>query len=594
MSRLVEVVPDVSGLDRRFAYRCPDELDDAVAVGTIVRVVLHNRRVRAWVVALDVAAPAGVELRPLVEVVSLGPSLEVVAACHFAAWRFAGRLRPPLVSASPPRLVRSLPEPAAAGPAVGGSARPELAAATLEALSGGRCVLRLPPAAPRLDVVVTALDEVRRRGGDLLVLAPTAAEATTLGGRLRRLGVRVADYPEQWAAAAAGGAVVVGTRRAALASLPTLGGAVVLDAHAESYREERIPTWDAPTLLAERCATAGVPLVLVSACPPLELVHDTRVVTLPRLVERAGWAPIELLDARDEDPRAGGYPSRLAQALRLAVEADPTRPAVAVLNRTGRARLLACRRCQSLLRCEACGSALAQAGRPASGAPAVLVCPRGDFSGPAVCPTCGPTRTRVVRPGVAGAADSLAALTGLEVAEVSGSARASGGLPPAQLLVGTEAVLHRAASASLVAFLDFDHELLAPRLRASEQALALLALAARLVGGHRRSGRVVVRTRLVDHEVLQVATGRDDEALLRTEAAQRRALRLPPFAALAAITGEGSAALAERLAALGAEVGGGADRVLVRAPDAAALAALLAAAEVPTPDTRVEVDPRDL
>ena len=48
---------------------------------------------------------------------------------------------------------------------------------------------------------------------------------------------------------------------------------------------------------------------------------------------------------------------------------------------------------------------------------------------------------------------------------------------------GTEAALHQLDGADVVAFLDFDQELLAPRYRAAEEALALLVLGARLVGG---------------------------------------------------------------------------------------------------------------
>ena len=113
-----------------------------------------------------------------------------------------------------------------------------------------------------------------------------------------------------------------------------------------------------------------------------------------------------------------------------------------------------------------------------------------------------------MRPGVARAREDLAALTGLEVAEVQGSARRGDVVLSGAVLVGTEAVLHRVGSASLVVFLDFDHELLAPRYRAGEQALALLALASRIVGGRRRGGHVVVRTRLIDHEVVAAALPR--------------------------------------------------------------------------------------
>ncbi|MFN5604510.1 MAG: hypothetical protein ACK49V_08165 [Actinomycetes bacterium] len=43
----------------------------------------------------------------------------------------------------------------------------------------------------------------------------------------------------------------------------------------------------------------------------------------------------------------------------------------------------------------------------------------------------------------------------------------------ADVFVGTEAVLHRVRRIDVVAFLDFDSELLAPRYRAAEQAMAL-------------------------------------------------------------------------------------------------------------------------
>ena len=52
--------------------------------------------------------------------------------------------------------------------------------------------------------------------------------------------------------------------------------------------------------------------------------------------------------------------------------------------------------------------------------------------------------------------------------------------------MGTEAVLHRVRRASAVAFLDIDLHLLAPRVSATEETLALLVRASRLVGHPRR------------------------------------------------------------------------------------------------------------
>src|SRR4029077_5062665 len=88
------------------------------------------------------------------------------------------------------------------------------------------------------------------------------------------------------------------------------------------------------------------------------------------------------------------------------------------------------------------------------------------------------------------ARDELERLAGRPVVEVS--AETAGPLADAPGIVGTEAVLPRVNRAGVVAFLDFDQELLAPRYRAGEEALALLARAARLVGGRRDGGGVVI------------------------------------------------------------------------------------------------------
>ena len=94
--------------------------------------------------------------------------------------------------------------------------------------------------------------------------------------------------------------------------------------------------------------------------------------------------------------------------------------------------------------------------------------------------------------------------------------------------------------ADVVAFLDIDAELLAPRYRAAEQAMALLVRGARLVGGRRHGGRLLVQTFLPRHEVVQAALLADPGRLVEPERARRRLLGLPPFAALAAISGAGS------------------------------------------------------
>ncbi|MGH9157950.1 MAG: hypothetical protein ACRD1K_19420, partial [Acidimicrobiales bacterium] len=100
--RAVRVLPDARSLDKAFDYLVPDEFADRVRVGTVVRVPLHGRRVRGWVVADEVTPPEGVRLLPLAGVVGQGPPPDVVELSTWAAHRWAGRRSSFLRTGSPP------------------------------------------------------------------------------------------------------------------------------------------------------------------------------------------------------------------------------------------------------------------------------------------------------------------------------------------------------------------------------------------------------------------------------------------------------------------------------------------------------------
>jgi primosomal protein N' (replication factor Y) len=631
--RTVEVLPDVTGLDRTFHYSLSTGLAPVVGLGTIVRVELHGRRVRGWVVGVGTPIPAGVELRPVLQAVSAGPPAEIVELCRWVAWRYAGRLRVPLLAASPERVVRasaaaqdgsadlSRPREAGAGSfgAAAGSgegaaaARPATAPDIIEravsdALSAGDAVLRLPPAAERLPVVEAVVSRLPP-GGTAIILVETHEDVQRLSRRLQRLGRAVACLPDDWAVVAAGGGrveVVIGTRNAVFAPCrPDV--MVVLDAHSESYRSPKAPTFDARVVAAERARRVGGAVLFVTPCPSVELLGapGRKLLTLPPSAERNGWGTISVLDTREEDPAEGGYPSRLVSWIREAASSGDD-PVVCILNRVGRARLLTCTACRLVQRCLRCGTAQVQLVKAPKGAIGVLTCPRCEHEEPAVCPSCGTARLRVARPGVSRAREQLAAVTGLEVGEVSGPHAA---VPTTPVLMATKAALYRVRHASLVVWLDFDQELLAPRMRAAEEAFEALARSVRLVGGRVRSGadgpgrvgRVVIRTSLPEHEVVRGAQQGQPGSAASAEDARRRLLALPPYSGLAGVTGDGAEALVARLpddvAAVRVGVGGG---WLLRAGSEDRLADVLGALAADEPGgwvglgVRVEMNPLDV
>ncbi len=599
MAHLVRVVPDVPAIHRRFDYSVPPALEPDLRVGSRVRVELHGRRVGAWVVEDRVSGTAGVRPKPLAGSSGDGPPPALVSLAEWAAWRWAGPLSSFLGTASPPRVVRgawsrSEPSPDPAG-AVGPGVRPPpspgggsvaLVDATLDG-GGAASVVRLAPA---LDATLIVLELVHRLGpAGVLVLAPSSARATQLASRLRGAGLDVSLMPDGWERAATGATVVVGSRAAAWAPVPRLRAAVVLDAHDEAYREERAPTWSAVDVVVERGRRHRSPVVLVSSCPTVSMAEGRTMVTTARSVERRGWPVVELIDRTGDDPRTGLFSERLAHRLHATLD-RPGGRVVCILNRTGRARLLACAQCGSLATCTRCGGAVAQSPDGAG-----LRCRRCEEPRPAVCAQCDSTRLKALRIGVTRATEELSALTGVEAREVTASSEPTD-LATARLVVGTEAALHRVTRADVVAFLDIDQHLLAARFGAGEETLALLARASRLVGARDGGGRLLVQTRIPDHEVLRAAVHADPTLLLGEERAIRRTLGLPPFGALAVLRGPGAPTYAEMV---GAVDGVGVsplpgDGWLVRATTQSDLADALASVPRPPGRLRVEVDPTDV
>ncbi len=600
----MRVRTQVAAVPKLFDYAVPARWDNPVTVGTRVRVVLHGRRVAGWVVEDDVTPPPGVTPAPLAQWSGWGPPAAVVDLARWAAWRWAGPLSFFLAAASPTHIVRALPrapERPSPGPAIPG--RPNLTTEVAERAlrTAGPAVLRLPPSTDLLDVVTTVVNdpETSAREGSVLVLVPAIGWARRLVDRLVRRGYAATL---EWDKARAGWPIVVGSRVAAWAPVPRLAAAIVLDAHDEAYREQSSPTYSAVDVVTERARRAGRRCLVTSPCPPVTLSAARTTVSLPAPTERAGWASIEVVDRRGADPRSGLFSEEFVRLGRSVLDDPDLRaqrgPLVCVFNRTGRARLLACAQCGQLAQCTRCSAAV----RPSEGG---LRCPRCGDERPMVCAACGRLRMKTLRTGVSRLREEVAALLQTDVVEVSGTAAASeaagaDGVDGSTVLMGTEAVLHRVRRAAAVAFLDIDLHLLAPRFSATDETLALLVRSSRLVGprhGGPRSARVLVQTRVPTHPVLTAVVRGDPAAVTGDEAAIRRSSGLPPFSALAALSGPRAEEYAAALETAGAgrevsvsELPDG--RRLVRAPNSAMLSELLD--EVPRPagrGLRIEVDP---
>ena len=535
---VARVVTDVAGVDKEFDYLVPAAPGADVRVGTQVRVDLAGRRVgrlggrrrrRRRRPGLAAAAhgqgpglgPGTGRGRPgRLGGLALGRPAPGAARDRVAAGRGAVACRPP--------ALRRAAGPAAAGraarrPAGRPAGHPAPAARRRRHPGRGRA----GPAGPD--------------PGGGAVRAPGRG-----AGRPAAPG-RAATWPccpTDWAQARAGagrGRRGPGRR---LGALPRAGRRWSSStATTKRLVQEQAPTWNAVAVAAERARRAGVPCVVVSPCPTAGAAgRRVRSGCVDRAAERQGWAPLEVVDRRQRRSPAG--PVLRAPGRR---SSGPSRGWCACSTAPGG---------------PACWPA-----PPAGSWPAASGAgrrwprtpersrrrPRLPALRPRSGPRCAPRAARPVLqaparrgdPGPRGAGGAGRA------AGRRGHGRHPADLPDADVLVGTEAVLHRLGPTDgfdAVAFVDFDQELLAPRVRAGRGGPG--PAGPRLPAG-RRPGRAGAGPdppprpsgRPGGRSSPTPACSPDEEEPLR------RALRLPPVTAVALVSGPGAGAYVEGLRA---------------------------------------------
>ena len=518
--RIVRVVPNVSGVNKTFDYLVPESLKN-VKVGSIVRVELQGRRVDAWVID-EVVRPGLIKFKDVISLLSEGPSEEVVQLSQWAAQRFCGPVRAVLSSASPSLRIKKL------GTRHSGAARKSgqrgVVAEAEELFDNQRGgVLVWPAPRPLRPVLESGISR-----GRTLVVTPSVGFARTIAQALRREGLSVALMPDDWQRAAEGVDVVVGARSAVWASIPELKSIIVLDEHDERLQDERSPTWHSRDVAIERARALGIPCLLVSPLPTVSATHWAGSQAV-RFVEPASgdWPSIEVVDpysdlGDEEKPQFGLLSSRLIEVLR-----DKSKTVVCILNNNGRSRLLSCKACKAIIRCEKCDAAVIQ------NEEGILECNRCGAHRPATCQSCSSNALALLRKGVAKMRDEIEKAALRQVVELSAETTVAANAA-SLVYIGTEAALHRVSSADVVVFLDFDNELFAPTYRAGEQAWTLLIHATRLLKG---SSKALIVLQSQDASNTQYAdfVSPDPQLLIEREQKKREVMQLPPYAAMARV-----------------------------------------------------------
>lgn len=588
MQRYCRVAVDspVFALDRPFDYEIPQRMLGRVDVGSVVRVNLHGRNMRAFVVAL-LDQPAVAKPRPLSSLVGAEPlfDAQTIALAEWTARRYVVPLGVVLRDAVPGRFSAPARSPGSPKTAAGAVAKPSFVREDIDLR--GECCVVLPSIDNEPELVAHAVSRARVDGRSSLVVCPRVEIAERIAAVIPRSALlhgdeRPADRAAAWAAARDGDAdVVVGGRSALFVPMPNLGLVLVTSAHDRSLRSERTPRLHGLHVARQRARLDRCAFVVSSAAPPVEFAAARGV----RLIEtKRGTVRPEV--AR---PRKGPVTQRLIDVARSAIAGGSD--ALVFVGRRGDILRLRCVDCGWAPSCPNCGSGLAL-DRP------VLRCRvcGTTVDGLDVCGACGGALSergwgheRVAR-AVEKAIDAPV------VRVVRGTERVARSSPT--VVVGTLAAAHGGNRFGAVAIADLDQMLSRPDFRAAEQALQTLhELAAVLAPG----GRFLVQTREPEHHVVQAFTRGSYRYFLDRELGPREQTGYPPFGTVVRVevTEDLIDALTRELDGTDGRVVGAVPRrgklvALVRAPELEPLLDPLRRFAVTHPRTKIDVDPTDV
>jgi primosomal protein N' (replication factor Y) len=405
----------------------------------------------------------------------------------------------------------------------------------------------------KTEVYLHLVREVLAVGRGALVLVPEIALSTQLEALFRqRFGDRLAVWHsglspgaryDQWRRIVKGERpVVLGVRSAIFSPLPDAGLIVVDEEHDASYKQEDRLRYHARDAAVMRAKLLGIPVVLGSATPSLQSVHNAsqgryRVSSLPKRVHERPFPELKIVDMR----RQRGSSRILSPTLRTSLREtlDKGRQALLFLNRRGFSTFLLCHRCGQVLQCTQCAVSLTYHQKEH-----LLRC---HYCGlerepSAECPVCGQPsliqygcgterveeevrkilpESRVMR------IDRDTVSHAQYVVEMLNAMREGS----ADVLIGTQMVAkgHDFPNITLVGVINADVALQAADYRGGETTVQLLTQVAGRAGRGEEPGEVILQTYNPEHYTIQSVSELDYRRFCERELESREALQYPPY-----------------------------------------------------------------
>ncbi|TDS66089.1 replication restart DNA helicase PriA [Pantoea sp. PNA 14-12] len=404
----------------------------------------------------------------------------------------------------------------------------------------------------KTEVYLSVLENVLARGKQALVLVPEIGLTPQTIARFRERfdapvdvlhsGLNDSERLSVWLRARRGeNAIIIGTRSALFTPMARPGVIIIDEEHDSSYKQQEGWRYQARDLAVFRAHEEDIPVVMGSATPALETLHNVRNGKYRQLdlMKRAGNAKPalqQLIDLKGAQ-LTGGLAPALIFKMRQHLKAD--NQVLLFLNRRGFSPALLCHDCGWIAECQRCDRyyTLHQHHRQ-------LRCHHCDSQRPLPhqCPQCGSTHLLPVGVGTEQLEQQLGTLfPGVPVSRIDRDTTSRKGALEqhladvhrggARILVGTQMLAkgHHFPDVTLVSLLDVDGALFSADFRAAERFAQLYTQVAGRAGRAGKQGEVLLQTHHPDHPLLQTLLNQGYFAFAQQTLLERQSVFLPPW-----------------------------------------------------------------
>jgi primosomal protein N' (replication factor Y) len=338
--------------------------------------------------------------------------------------------------------------------------------------------------------------------------------------------------------------IVLATRSGVFIEFKQLGLIIIDEEHDLSYKQHDGLRYHARSVAVKRAQLNNIPIVLGSATPSLETLHNvaSRRYQSAQLHKRVGKSvlpDVECIDLNVHIPE-DGISKPAISAMARALQQD--HQVLVFINRRGYAPVLFCPACQWTAQCKRCDAQMTTHHQQNlqchhCGARRAL---------PQCCDACGDTGLISLGEGTQKIEQTLAELfpksriqrfdrDSLGTAKKLQSAMNKVHARQIDILVGTQLLSkgHDFSGVNLVLVLNADQGLHSIDFRAPEQLVQQLIQVAGRAGRGELKGKVLIQTQLPNHPALQAVRQHRYLEFTELELAQRKLAQFPPYTHIA-------------------------------------------------------------